>query len=205
MIDEGYIKFRSDWSSASPPSHPRLQNLIAVRNELFTKGLIGVYPENGIGYGNVSILTGSGEEFIISGTRTGGIAQLGPEHFCLVTDTAISSNSVHCRGPVEASSESMTHAMFYGCDQTIASVVHVHHLEMWKWLQDKVPLSKASVPYGTPEMAGEVKRLFQDSKLREEKILVMGGHEEGIISFGKSPEDAATVIYLWFEQWKALH
>jgi ribulose-5-phosphate 4-epimerase/fuculose-1-phosphate aldolase len=202
MIDEGYIKFHSDWSPGPPPSDPGLAELISVRNLLFDTSLIGVYPDSGIGYGNVSLRTGTNGGFIISGTRTGSIAELGPEHFCLVSETDISANSVRCQGPVEASSESMTHAMIYKCDPAIRSVVHVHHLGMWQWLHDKVPLSGPAVPYGTPEMAGEVDRLFRKTDLPVKRIMAMGGHEEGIISFGSSPEDAVEVIYHWFKKWQ---
>jgi L-ribulose-5-phosphate 4-epimerase len=43
-------------------------------------------------------------------------------------------------------------------------------------------------------MAKEIKRLFEETSLRSEKIIVMGGHEEGIISFGKNLEEAANVM-----------
>ena len=58
----------------------------------------------------------------------------------------------------------------------------------------KVPTSDNLVPYGTPEMAKEIKRLFEETSLSNEKIMVMGGHEEGIISFGKNLEEAANVL-----------
>lgn len=205
MIDEGYIKFHSGWTQGPPPSHPGLLSLIDVRNQLFEKELIGIYEDSGIGYGNVSIKSGFEGDFIISGTRTGGIETLGPEHFCLVTGADISNNSVKCRGPVEASSESMTHAMFYNCSQLVGSVLHVHHYGMWKWMHNRAPLSDPKVPYGTPAMAEEVDRLFRESDLETMKIMAMGGHEEGIIAFGNRPQDAARVIFDWFDAWAGIH
>ena len=47
------------------------------------------------------------------------------------------------------------------------------------------------MPYGTPEMAQEVVRLFADSGLRELRIFAMAGHEDGVITFGSSAADAA--------------
>ena len=48
-------------------------------------------------------------------------------------------------------------------------------------------------------MANEIKRLFDETALNKEKILVMGGHREGIISFGKDLEEAGSILIdkLW--------
>jgi ribulose-5-phosphate 4-epimerase/fuculose-1-phosphate aldolase len=202
MIDEGYIKFKSRWNPGPPPEHPLLPELIRIRNLLFADGLIGIYHDSGIGFGNVSLRAGLPGEFIISGTRTGGIARLESGHFTRVTRAVISANLVECTGPVEASSESMTHAMLYACRADIGAVVHVHHPGMWEWLPGKVPASDPSVAYGTPEMAEEVKRLFRETEVARSRMLVMGGHEEGIIAFGKDPEDAAAVVRAWWSGWK---
>ncbi len=55
----------------------------------------------------------------------------------------------------------------------------------------KVPTSNPDVPYGTPQMAKEMFRLFDEENLGVEKILVMAGHEDGIIYFGKDLDEAA--------------
>ena len=43
-------------------------------------------------------------------------------------------------------------------------------------------------------MANEIKRLFDQTALSKEKILVMGGHREGIISFGKDLAEAGNIL-----------
>ena len=48
--------------------------------------------------------------------------------------------------------------------------------------------------YGTPEMAYEIARLFDTTDLRSREILVMGGHESGIVTFGKNLKDAFEVL-----------
>ena len=57
-----------------------------------------------------------------------------------------------------------------------------------------VPTTSEDIPYGTPEMANEVKRLFNETDVGKEKIIVMGGHREGLISFGKNLEEAANIL-----------
>jgi hypothetical protein len=46
----------------------------------------------------------------------------------------------------------------------------------------------------TPEMANEIKRLFKETLVAVEKILVMGGHVGGIISFGGTLEEAGKIL-----------
>jgi L-ribulose-5-phosphate 4-epimerase len=191
MHDEGYVKFVCRWIAAAPPEAEAIAPLKRWRDHLHALGLIGVYPD-GIGYGNISMRS-EGERFIITGTRTGGVPELEPRHVTTVTDVDIDRNSLTCVGPVEASSESMTHAAFYRCDPSIGGVVHVHHLPTWSALLGHVPTSDPDVPYGTPEMAREIERLFSGD-LRERKIVVMGGHREGLVSFGHDLDEAANVM-----------
>jgi ribulose-5-phosphate 4-epimerase/fuculose-1-phosphate aldolase len=99
---------------------------------------------------------------------------------------------------IKASSESLTHATLYACDDTINAVIHIHHLEKWKSLLNVVPTTEAAVPYGTPEMAFEIQRLFRETNVASEKIIAMGGHEEGIISFGETIDEAASKLLHYF-------
>ena len=43
-------------------------------------------------------------------------------------------------------------------------------------------------------MAIEIKRLFGETNLKETKILVMGGHEEGVVAFGKNIDEAGKIL-----------
>ena len=58
----------------------------------------------------------------------------------------------------------------------------------------KVPTSSPDVPYGTPQMAKEIFRLFDEENLGVEKILVMAGHEDGIICFGKDLDETVNIL-----------
>lgn len=197
--EEGVVKFQCRWIEAEPPSGDEAAQLVRLRNRLFKLGLIGVY-RNGVAFGNVSVRLPGSEEFIISGTQTGGIAELDRRHLTRVTSFDLERNSLTCRGEVKASSESLTHAALYSVSSEINAILHVHHPELWKRLLRQVPATAEGVPYGTPEMAREVARLFRDSDLAEKRILVMAGHEEGIIAFGKDLEEAASVLLSHFEE-----
>lgn len=189
MRDEGVIKFNCEWIPGEIPGeipeHSALQSLIEVRNQLFQFGFIGVYPD-GIGFGNLSIKSKAlpALEFIISGTQTGHIPVCDGRHFTRVTGYNIEKNTVVCKGPAKASSESLTHAMIYEIFPSAHAVIHIHNQAAWRRLQGVVPTTAEAVPYGTPEMALEVRRLEREGRLGIEKIMVMAGHEDGILSFG---------------------
>lgn len=189
-LDEGYIKFNLHWQQDAPLSKDDLREIMYCRDLCFQKRYIGI--ADGVGYGNIS--TRKGGEVIISGTQTGGIAQLSAEHFTLITVVNFEKNTVFCRGPVKASAESLTHAMMYQLDENIRGVIHIHHRKMWEQLQNKVPTTGASVPYGTIAMCHEVERLYKESDLKEKKIIVMAGHQDGIISFGNDLKEALHLL-----------
>jgi ribulose-5-phosphate 4-epimerase/fuculose-1-phosphate aldolase len=194
MIDEGYTKYECEWRHAPALPVQAIADLNAWRNQLYDEGLIGYYPEHGVGFGNVSIREEAASEFIISGTQTGHIARTDERHYARVLSCDIENNRVVCEGPVQASSEALTHAAIYALDPLIRAVVHVHDAALWNELIDQVPTTSRQVSYGTPEMALEFRRLYDETDFAKRGIAVMGGHEEGIVTFGRDVEQAARRI-----------
>ena len=160
-------------------------------------GLIGQY-DNGIGFGNLSVRLANTSEFIISGTQTGGIAKLTAQHYTKVTDYNWQENYVTCQGLIKASSETLTHAAIYVAEPEVNAVVHVHHQKMWSRLLDRFPTTNPDCAYGTPEMAQEIIRLCKQPATQRQKIMVMSGHEEGILSFGKNLTEASEILLAHF-------
>jgi hypothetical protein len=194
MIDEGYTKYECVWREAPALPAGAIAELNTWRNRLHERGLIGYYPQHGVGFGNVSIREGDSDMFIISGTQTGHIAITDERYYARVTRCDIEANRVHCEGPVQASSEALTHAAIYALDPGIRAVVHVHDANLWGELIDSIPTTSREVSYGTPAMALEFRRLYEDTGFAERGIAVMGGHEEGLVSFGRDIEQAARRI-----------
>ncbi|MDJ0748258.1 MAG: class II aldolase/adducin family protein [Woeseiaceae bacterium] len=192
--DEGYIKYESAWAPGPPPAAAVAEELDRWRHELFVLGLIGYDGEHEVGYGNISIHATQPGQFYISGTQTGHLEHTDRSHYTLVTSCDIQTNRVTCCGPVEASSEAMTHAAIYRVNLGIRAVVHVHSAELWKSTQGVLPTTNPAVAYGTPAMADEFRRLYVHGHLADVGIAVMAGHEGGLISFGATLEHAATRI-----------
>ena len=193
-IDEGYVKYQSFWTKAPAPHAAATEELEIWRQPLFDAGLIGEYEEHGIGYGNISVRCGEPGQFMISGTQTGHLASTDKSHYALVTAWSVHSNRVCCVGLVQASSEAMTHAAIYQLDQRIGAIVHVHSRDLWCQHINRLPTTAPDVPYGTPEMANEFRRLYGDTEFRRRQLAVMAGHEEGIVSIGTTLEQAATRV-----------
>lgn len=193
-LDEGYIKYRSDWTPGAPPDPQLAREIDTWRRRLFEAALIGHYESEGIGYGNISVRAARPREFLISGTQTGHLARTDENHYALVTDYDIEANSLSCRGPVRASSEALTHAVIYELDNDIGAVVHVHSQSLWRNFVDDLPTTAADVAYGTPEMAREFRRLYDQTSFANVGIAVMAGHEEGLVSIGRSLRQAASRV-----------
>ena len=180
---------------AWPGADPALTKVLERwRRPLYERGLIGEYEDVGIGYGNLSVRAAALGHFVISGTQTGHLAETTGEHYALVTDYDIDANRLSSTGPVEASSEALTHAALYELDGAIGAVVHVHDDGLWHSLKSRVAVTAADVAYGTPAMAREFRRLYEHSDFAARGVAVMGGHAEGIVAIGSTLAEAATRI-----------
>ena len=191
--DEGYIKYQCNWTSCDTISADEIIQLNHWRDRLYRLGLIGVY-DDGIGFGNLSIRQDNSDLFIISGTKTGSIPHLSHQHYTKVTDFDWQQNYVTCIGAIQASSESLTHGAVYTSNPAVNAVIHVHNLQLWQSLIDRVPTTNKNCAYGTPEMAKEIIRLSRKDSVKDLKIIVMSGHQEGIITFGKDLEEAGNIL-----------
>jgi L-ribulose-5-phosphate 4-epimerase len=191
-LDEGYIKYDLDWRPGPATHVATARELDRWRRPLFAAGLIGHYEELGIGYGNISHRCGTAGQFLISGTQTGHLPETDERHYALVTGVDIDANRVRCEGPVKASSEAMTHAAIYALDEHIGAVVHVHNEALWRRHRGDLPTTDAKVAYGTPQMAHEFARLYDETEFDRIGIAVMAGHDEGLVSFGTTLQSAAT-------------
>lgn len=204
--DEGVIKFSAEHRRQRllPRRYGTLCcELIAWREILTKTQLVGQDPRlyGGAGYGNVSGRVGppssgmGARAMLITGTQTGGLARIGLDHFCVVERYDYRRNWVRSTGLIQPSSETMTHGAIYDLSPHIRFVFHGHGAVIWRRADAlRIPTTDPSVPYGTPEMAAEVQRLYRSSALPEVRVLAMGGHEDGIIVFGRSAAEAGQVL-----------
>ncbi len=183
-----------------------LVELNTWRHRMFVKDVIGCdISRYGACYGNVSIRTDQQihakrfRSFLISATQTGNLEHIGEQHYARVYHYDHRKNKVWSEGPKEPSSESMTHGAIYDLPLDIKVIFHIHSPQLW---HDAVKLgimiSNPNIAYGTPEMAQEVHRLFQEENLTQKKIFSMGGHEDGIIAFGENTEQVAQLLLSYF-------
>jgi ribulose-5-phosphate 4-epimerase/fuculose-1-phosphate aldolase len=193
MLDEGYIKFDCQWTQSVLEDGLVSSGLLNVRDELFRLGLIGVLPDSGIGFGNVSMRL-AGSEILISGSATGSFFPSTPSLFSKVYKTDLLGNRVWCLGEFPASSETFTHEAVYKAHPSVQCVLHVHHRASWLKLLGLEPTTSVRVAYGTVEMAEEVGRLFSEKGMGASGLFVMAGHEDGLVAFGRNFEEALNIL-----------
>ena len=205
LIAEGVIKFAAEHSERpAEAAHSALAcTLIAWREIMARLNLVGQDPAryDGAGYGNLSARIGprgvgrGRRSFLITGTQTSGLAAIGLESFCLVKQYRPADNWVESSGPIQPSSESMTHGAIYDLSPSIRFVFHAHAPVIWRRAgQLRLPTTEPSIEYGTPAMAAEVGRLHRTTALSELRCLSMGGHEDGVISYGRTAEEAGQAM-----------
>lgn len=186
-IDEGVIKFTQQLQTTAPLANQQIESINIIRNQLYALELIGEYPDIKIGYGNISQRHASTENqhaFIISGSQSGHIPVLDGRHYCQVLNFDLQQNTIQARGPIQASSESLTHGAIYECNPAIQGVIHIHSPNIWQgMLMDGRAHTAADIPYGTLAMAKAVKQVIADST---SGYLAMAGHQDGVICYGEN-------------------
>jgi ribulose-5-phosphate 4-epimerase/fuculose-1-phosphate aldolase len=200
-IDDGVIKYDTSAFIESPPLPlEEVSELEYWRKRLFQIKLIGEYLPERIGYGNLSVRKNYSNfeqtlnsQFVITGTQTGGVQDLNGSHYTRVLNFDFKTWSVKAMGPIKASSEALTHAAIYEANkENINAVFHIHSKEIWNGMIKENYLSTAqNIPYGTEEMATAVINCVDQNT---SGIIVMKGHEDGVISFAPDMKTAYNLI-----------
>jgi L-ribulose-5-phosphate 4-epimerase len=188
-----YIKFSCERAATRITSFAGLAELNVYRRKLLDLRLIGVDP-NGIGFGNLSVRDGATDNFYITGSATGGIHELTVADCAKVVECDFERNRIRYEGSALPSSESLTHAAIYESDETAGAVMHCHDSRLWAAVLNEAPTTSKAADYGSDEMANEIMQLFTRTDVESRKIVVMAGHEAGILTFGKDLEEAFAVL-----------
>ena len=191
MID-GVVKYTVEHQSADTPRFEGYDRLEALRTRLFSLGFIG--EKDGIGYGNLSMRHEGSSSFFITATQTGREYSLPREYYPYIRSYDFSHFKVISQGKHRPSSEALSHAMIYAIDERITTVIHIHSLALWQLMKERNDLS-TTAEYGTVQMVEEIAGLYTNLDPMIHNAFVMKGHEEGIITFGRSVEEAESVLY----------
>ncbi|CAN5646051.1 hypothetical protein BH18VER1_BH18VER1_05620 [soil metagenome] len=193
MIETGSIKFACEHVAVELAPFAAFEDLNACRRKLLELRVLGV-DVRGIGFGNLSARDAATRTFHVSGSGTGGKAELTLRDYARVTAYDFEENEVRCEGVAVASSESLTHAAVYEAEPAVGAVIHGHSRLLARRRDAAIPTTDAEVEYGTPAMAREVQRLFRETDVRERQVFLMGGHEDGFVTFGSTVEHALAVL-----------
>lgn len=200
VIDDGIIKYdRSNFTHCDPIDLVEYSALEYWRKKLFILNLIGEYPEVAIGFGNLSEIkdysrwhSTSHPQFIITGTQTGKYPELDGNHYTRVLDFDIDNLKIKMMGPIEASSEALTHAAIYAQNKKIKTIFHIHSAKIWTgMIKDKTDFTSKSIPYGTVEMAKATQKCVGN---KESGIFCMHGHEDGVVAYGRTLNEVGLLI-----------
>ena len=195
---EGIIKYCLNHTQQAINLNFSIHSLNAWRTVLFKLGLIGQDSDryDGLGFGNISQrLDNISHQFVITGSQTGMFDSITRQQMALVLEADIQQNYLRSIGFYQPSSESLTHASLCQLDMNINAVIHVHSPTIWRHTKIlQLPHISAEIPYGTVQMANEVKRLYHSGLLDETSLFTMLGHEDGVVAFGETLEAAALKV-----------
>lgn len=196
---EGVIKFELDFQEGPSPSEAALRELNAWREIFRLLGLLGQDPAryDGYGFGNLSRrLPGqNGAVFLISGTQTGQLQMLLPNHYATVQQCNAVANQLKASGQIQPSSEALSHGVLYQNNPGTLWVMHLHSPAIFNCrIPLGLPCTNATADYGTPEMATEIRRLADAHDHSRPGLLVMTGHQDGILAFGPTAAETGGLV-----------
>lgn len=191
-IDDGVIKFSYQLKMGATIDDGDHLTLEKWRSIFFRMNFIGEYPIEKIGFGNLSKRIAQ-DSFIVTGSQTGHFPHLKKEQYCKIISCDLQRMKVIAQGSVAPSSESLTHFAIYNSSSQVNFIFHIHHDNFWNFLKtnSSYPSTPDNVSYGTTEMASETTKIIQGNPFG---IFAMGGHQGGIISFGRTAEEAGKII-----------
>ncbi len=191
-MTDGIIKYSIEHQNTATPLFSDYAELEALRRRLFALGLIG--EKDGIGYGNLSMRHEGSKSFFVTASQTGNMPSLKREYYTYISKYEFDTFKLMSQGRHKPSSEALSHAMIYAIDERIKAVIHIHSLSLWKFMKADNSLA-TTAEYGTAEMIEEIAGLYDDLDPVTNNAFVMKGHEEGIITFGRSMEEAELILY----------
>lgn len=194
MEQEGVIKYKQNWNQSFELPDFDISPLLEYRNKCFENEWIGFDETHQVGFGNISLRYKNNSQFFISGSQTGHLPKLNNTQISFIEQFDIKQNTISSIGLTKASSESLTHAAIYQLSNKIGAVIHIHNKPLWEKHKNILPTTNPQIEYGTPEMAAEVHRLFETTENKTTGVLIMGGHEDGIISWAATFEPAFALL-----------
>ncbi|MDO9341133.1 MAG: class II aldolase/adducin family protein [Bacteroidales bacterium] len=200
VIDDGVIKYdRSNFTHSGPIDLVEYSGIEYWRKILFKLNLIGEYKDARIGFGNLSesrdysqIFKNTLPQFLITGTQTGKYSELDGNFYTRILDYDISAQKIKTMGPVEASSEALTHAAIYSANNKIKSVFHIHSPKIWEaMLDDNSDFTAENIAYGTAEMAVATQKCIAHKNFG---FFCMRGHTDGVVAYGQNLIETGEII-----------
>jgi hypothetical protein len=195
---EGVIKYKYTLK----PSKLEMAEILPIekwRAILYRLHLVGEYLNEKVGYGNLSHRPDEkSSSFLITGSQTGHLPHLRSEHYCRVVSCNLQKMTLQAEGQIPPSSESITHFALYQANPKLKFIFHVHSKPLWQRLIDeKADSIEDGIEYGTLEMAQATSALVQD---KDHGILVMKGHEDGIIAYGIDAQETGQELLKLYRQ-----
>lgn len=196
---EGVIKFRLDFQEGPAPLGEHLLELNAWREIFRLLGLLGQDPTRygGFAFGNLSRrLPGQDRAaYLISGTQTGLLQTLQPSHYATVHQCNPAENLLKASGQIRPSSEALSHGALYQSNPEVLWVMHLHSPVIFNHrVPLALPCTDPTADYGTPEMAAEIQKLARALDHSGTGLLVMAGHQDGIIAYGPTAAETGRLV-----------
>lgn len=199
-MKEEVIKFSYEFINQEVPKIDEIKSLNEIRQVFFERKLIGV-GKDGISYGNISQRL-SEKSFLITASQTGFKKILEPKDYVIIHNFDISRNKVLVSGINLPSSESLTHAAVYLANPLSMFVVHFHHKLLWTKFLSIFPKTVPGAGYGSLELAQSLYEIVLSEKGKNNSIIILGGHQDGIIAYANQKEELINSVISLLEDWK---
>lgn len=197
MGKEGVVKYRPIFVNGKGIDYHEIEDLNKWRQILRKKGLLG--NSDGVDFGNVGknlIQSGleNGSHFLaVTESQTGHKKELTLRNYPVVTSYCPEENVATIIksqfGEIMPTSELPSYFAFLSADPNIRFIYHGHNRKMWENAERlNIPMTSKDAEYGSPKLHYDISVRFPD--IKDIGILGMGGHKDGIFTWGDNADEA---------------
>lgn len=175
--DSRLSKFKLTLKRAAAPTALEVLSLEKWRALFYKLQLVGEYPNEKIGFGNLSCRLTEKKNFLITGGQTGHLPHLQPHHYTRVIECDLKKGHMVAEGLIAPASEALIHSEIFEADPNINYIFHVHHHRLWEYIQ------KSGQELG--------QGIIKD---QSHGIFVMKGLQDEIIAYGTNADEAGKLV-----------
>lgn len=189
----GFSKFNYNLKLSAAIDESLYIDLEKWRILFYKMGIVGRYPTSEVNFGSLSRRVKTDDEaFIINGSSTGDLANLGGSHYTKIIKCDLKKASIQATGPISPCLETYIHHAVYKSNPHINYIFHIHQEKLWSYLETSgSPVTNCSIKNSSKELTDSIQISVKD---KQTGIMRLENESLGMMAYGRSAEEVGKFV-----------